>query len=298
MIIVKLWGGMCNQMFQYAFGYALSKKVNDDVAFETAFFDNQPSFVGKRKIISADYFNVSKLNFCSRPLFAKYFENKYINRLFRYTTGCSFSFIADFNMVIEKHLHFYTDIPYKKGVVNYYDGYWQSGRYFQEYRNEILAEFAPPAHILKLVNEWKSNLNSTKTVAVHIRRGDYLNKINQINSALYKIKNDISYYLRAMDYMVEKLGEPKFCLFSDDIEWCKSVLGTKYKDIIFVQNKGVDAALLDLYSISKCEHGIMSPSSFSWWGNWLRCNNPNGIVICPKGIIGNEDFVDNKWVRL
>ena len=298
MIIIKLWGGMCNQMFLYAFGYALSKKVGDDIAFETKFFDNQPSYVGKRNIISTEDFNLSKLSFCKRPSEAKFFEIKCINRLFRYTTGFSYSISSNFKMILEEHLHFYNDIPYSKGLVNYYDGYWQSGKYFHEYRNEILKEFTPSDSIVRSVNNWKDSLDSTKTVAVHIRRGDYQNKVNKAISTLYKIKNDISYYLRAMDYMVNVLGSPKFCIFSDDINWCKETLSNKYKDIVFVENTGKDAALLDLYSISKCEHGIMSPSSFSWWGNWLRSNNAESIVVCPQGIMGNDTFIDDKWIRV
>lgn len=298
MIIIKLWGGMCNQMFQYAFGYALSKKVSDDIAFETMFFDNQPSFVGKRNIISTEDFNLSKLIFSKRPSAANIFETKYINRLLRYTTGYSHSITSNFKMILEKHLHYYKEIPYSKGIVNYYDGYWQSGNYFREYRNEILLEFTPSDQIIDSVNKWKKEINSTETVAVHIRRGDYQNRVNKINSAFYKIKNDISYYLRSMDYMMNVLDNPKFCFFSDDINWCKDIFGDKYMNIVFVENKGKDAALLDLFSISKCEHGIMSPSSFSWWGNWLRNDETESIVICPQGIIGNEAFVDDKWIRL
>lgn len=108
----------------------------------------------------------------------------------------------------------------------------------------------------------------------------------------------MQYYKEAMELMIEKLESPTFCFFSDDINWCKENFASLYNRIIFVENSGSNAALLDLLSISACEHGIMSPSTFSWWGNWLRKNTEESIVICPKGDVGNEYFVCRNWIEI
>lgn len=296
MIIVKLWGGMCNQMFQYAFGYALSHKHNDELFFDVDFYNNQPCHVGKRKILSHDDFSLTKMNFTPRPLIVKPFEGKYISHLIRYNTGCVLP-LPKLRFTMEKLHKYYENVPYKEGVTNYYDGYWQTARYFRGFENEIKQEFTPKEAVIKKVNSWRSGINSFNCVAIHIRRGDYLNTVNQTTLHGGNVIGDEAYYLRAMEYVSGQLQHPTFCFFSDDIEWCKTTFGVK-QNYIYVENKGSDAALLDLFSISQCEHGIMSPSSFSWWGNWLRTDNSNSIVIGPKGEHSNEFFIDGTWIKI
>lgn len=296
MIIVKLWGGMCNQMFQYAFGYALSKIYDDELYFDTEFYQNQPSYVGKRAVIGNSEFNLSKMSLCSRPNFVVPFENKYINHLIRYNGGCSCNVFRKGHILIEKYHKYYDTVPFFKGRVNYYDGYWQTSKYFEQFRKGIINEFTPNPIVLAKVNEWKESVGSDNCVAVHIRRGDYLNAINQKSLKDGNVIGDLNYYTKAMDYILEHIDNPTFCFFSDDINWCKDNFSGKYNKTIFVENRGKEAAILDLFSIAKCEHGIMSPSTFSWWGNWLRLNNESSIVICSKGDIGNELFVCQGWI--
>ena len=81
MIIVKLWGGLCNQMFQYAFGYALSKEKGDKLFFDVDFFLNQPKYVTRRHIIDVSDFPNIKLEIINRPIWVKPFENKYISHV-------------------------------------------------------------------------------------------------------------------------------------------------------------------------------------------------------------------------
>ena len=58
MIVIKLWGGVCNQLFQYAFGYALAKKHNDTLIFDTEFYNKQPGNCGKREMLLEKYFKI------------------------------------------------------------------------------------------------------------------------------------------------------------------------------------------------------------------------------------------------
>ena len=289
---------MCNQMFQYAFGFALAHKYEEKLGFDFDFYNNQPGFVGKRKVICQDQFPLlSKLQVAERPFMVKLFENKYISHLLRYNCGCKLSLPGKVSFMMEKLHKYYALLPYQSGRINYYDGYWQTARYFKSYEEEIKREFTPKAEIANKVKEWRKQVESDSCVAVHIRRGDYLNKINQKTLHGGNVIGDVDYYLRAIDYMKNHLDKPKFCFFSDDIEWCKQTFTKESIDALFVENKGADAALLDLYSIAECDHGIMSPSSFSWWGNWLRTKR-NGIVIGPKGEHSNEYFIDDDWIAL
>ena len=277
MIIVKLWGGMCNQLFQYAFGYALAKKYNDELRFDDEFYRNQPSHTGKRDLISQDQFALSKMLIIQRPFLATLLETRLISHIIRYNTGCSLR-LPSINIMVERLHKYYDEIPYSPNKVNYYDGYWQSEKYFRDYEDEIRQEFTPSDSVIKIVRDWRNNIGSKCCVAVHIRRGDYLNKANQ--TGVENIVGGSSYYHRAIHYMKEKLNDPVFCFVSDDIEWCRKEF-CSINNTVFVQNKGSEAAIIDLFTIANCEHGIMSPGTFSWWGNWLRKERNNSIVITP-----------------
>ena len=162
MIIVKLWGGMCNQMFQYAFGYAIAKKYNDDLAFDVDFYENQPGHVGKRKVIGKEVFpNLSKMQIIKRPSWVKPFENKYINHIIRYHGGCHFPFLSK-NMVVENYHKYYSTVPYSNKELNFYDGYWQTDKYFEDFREELCHEFSPTEEIANKVEQWKKSTGSRK----------------------------------------------------------------------------------------------------------------------------------------
>ena len=289
---------MCNQMFQYAFGYVLAKKYGDMLVFDVDFYANQPGHVGKRGVIGKNYYpNLSMLELCTRPTLVKIFENKYISHLIRYHSGGMF-LLPGVHFMMERLHKYYKCIPYKVGTNNYYDGSWQTARYFAEYSDEIRREFSPNDEVQQKVTCWRKSILAKNCIAVHIRRGDYMNKINQATLHEGNVIGDVEYYLRAIHYMKQHVEYPVFCFFSDDIEWCKETFSKKLPYAVFVENSGKQAAMLDLFSIAECEHGIMSPSTFSWWGNWLRDHRRDSIVIGPKGEYSNEYFMNENWIKM
>lgn len=299
MIIVKLWGGMCNQMFQYAFGFVMAKRHQEELLFDADFYANQPKHVDKRAIMGISQFpNISMMNFTERPSSILFLENKYVSHLIRYNTGCNLNIPFGVHFMMEKLHKFYNDVPYTKKLPNYYDGYWQTSKYFKGYEDEIRHEFEPTNSVLQKVKKWRDTISSKDCVAVHIRRGDYLNTVNRSSLKNCNVIGDSAYYLKAIDTIKEKIDRPVFCFFSDDIIWCRETFAAKIPNAVFVENIGSDAALVDLFSIAACNHGIMSPSTFSWWGNWLRNIEENCIVICPRGDHSNEYFIEDNWIKL
>lgn len=295
MIIVKLWGGMCNQMFQYAFGYALAKKYGEELAFDIDFFKNQPSQVGKREVISTNDFALTRLKFAKRPGIVKIVENRYLNHLLRYNTGCEFT-SRKVHFFLEKHFKHYENVPYKAHLINYYDGYWQSSLYSDFCHEELIREFTPTKSVVEKVSVWKESLSRSNLVAVHVRRGDYLNKIN--TKTIEDVVSGPAYYMRAVEYMKKHIEKPTFCFISDDIEWCKNQFGDRIENAVFVENVGKDAAIIDLFTMAACNHEIMSPSTFSWFGNWLRDSNKESIIVCPKVYEPSRKVVMSHWVEL
>lgn len=300
MIIIKLWGGLCNQMFQYAYGYALSKKNNDTLYFEVDYFNEQRKGVGKRKVVVDKYFQLSNFKIVSRPKkFIAFYENRYINRIIRTLASGKLLYAGDdYRFYKEPYRSYQSSIPYIEGIKNYYDGYWLTSKYFSEFRNEILNEFTVDEECKNIVENKMASAMSEESVAIHIRRGDYLNKKKANIPGGFSEESLNEYYYRAINFVCKKIKDPVFYVFSDDIFWCRKNITVPGFKVHYIENNGKKADLLDLICISKCKHGIMSPSTFSWWGNWMRNTNGNSIVVLPKGNYANNFFAEDNWYLL
>lgn len=160
---------------------------------------------------------------------------------------------------IEEKVHTYQELEYQEEWRNKSNvtlhGYWQTEKYFLEYREQVLQKFAFP---------WKP---LPGFVSVHVRRGDYLRLTTKHPPV------PVSWIMKAM----ERFPGFHFIFFSDDIPWCKSVFSRR-KDVSF--SKGTNE-VQDLIDMSQCDHHICSASTFSWWGMWLN-QNPQKRAIFPK----------------
>ncbi len=291
MVIVKLWGGLCNQMFQYAFAYQIAKKNNDKVCFDVEFYNNQPKYVDSRKLELCSNYRLSTFDIIERPKFIDLFQSRYVSF---FTRKLNFMHIVLPGKVfyIKEKEHKYSDnIPYIPTYLNYYDGYWQTEEYFQWVSQDIRREFEFSEEVKQKVQDWLTAFNGYELIGLHIRRGDLAGK-----SYGYSDKSMIAYYHRAVKEMEKKLDNPMFVVFSDDIEWCKKKMKWEtMAPIIYADNSG--GAIFDLCGISMCDHGIMSQSTFSWWGNWLG-DSDKRIVIAPKKESFNDRFIPDRWGKI
>jgi len=181
---------------------------------------------------------------------------------------------------------YYQDINLDNSYAWDLHGYFQSYKYFEDYRNIIRHYFTP---------DFKMNDFSKDMVAVHVRRGDYLN-LQNTHPILSK-----EYYQNAMEMFP---GE-KFLIFSDDIEWAMTYGWFDPSYCTFkvderANSTDVPLDLLHLMYMSQCKSFIIANSSFSWWAAYLN-NNPNKIVVAPRTWVLNEDQDDRvppEWVRI
>lgn len=160
------------------------------------------------------------------------------------------------------------------------DGYWQTEKYFKEYREEILRLFAFP---------WTPD-PFIPLVSVHVRRGDYLK---------WTKKHPAVPAAWIEDAMRQFHGH-QFKFFSDDMNWCKAVFGRR-KDCTFSTGK---TEVGDLIEMSWCNHHICSASTFSWWGAWLNRSTTKQIII-PKlwfvpgwNNVDPSDIVPEEWRKI
>ena len=178
----------------------------------------------------------------------------------------------------------YNELPYQEGML--LNGYFQSEKYLN--RSLVLDLYSIDDVSKKYIHEKYGN-NFDKSVSIHIRRGDYLQRQDR-----HPVQS-IDYYKNAIEYFDKS---KKFYILSDDIEWCK--LHFKGDQFKFIEN---EKDYIDLWIMSLCEHNIIANSSFSWWGAWLN-QNPNKIVIAPKNWFGpkkkldDKDLVPSRWIKI
>ncbi|MCI9439453.1 MAG: alpha-1,2-fucosyltransferase [Lachnospiraceae bacterium] len=281
-VMVKVYGGLGNQLFCYACGYAVAKYNNCDLVIDTSQQDND-SF---RKV---DILNF-KIIFSKRITFKKGTNLLYraiINHLFLLSRiGLRTTIIK------ERECYKYDSEIFHIGKKNVYlKGYWQNHQYFEKYREDLLHMFFPAIEVSDYGKKMQNKINSCeKSVAIHIRRGDYL-------SIGCSIGQD--YYDLAIKYMEKALvNNITYVIFSDDILFAEEFRNKNKKlDMLVINNLSDHATVEDLFLMSKCRHQIIANSSYSWWAAWLNTNH-NKVVICPEVKSWEDDFYPENWIRI
>ena len=285
MIIVKLIGGLGNQLFQYSLGRKLSIKNNDILKMDLSDFtkDNPRSY-------SLGHFNIVE-NFAKKEDVAK-LNKKGLSRVFE-------KIKPYYKRSVIKYKGYDFDPNILELSGNFYlDGYWQSEKYFQDIKNIIRKEITLKEPSPSKYSELTSNIKNSNSVSIHIRRGDYIT--NKKFSKVYNLLDE-KYYQSAVRFIAEKINDPIFFIFSDDINWVKQNLNVPYPKI-FVSDANGMKDYEELILMSLCKHNITANSSFSWWGAWLN-ENTDKIVISPdkwfNDKIGNaKDLIPPDWIRL
>lgn len=273
--IIRLKGGLGNQMFQYAFFLALKNRH----PWALYLFDNEEALYCHDGITLENAFGIKTAKR------AKWFRRirRHFPRVVRHA-----------RYVEQKNALQYDECYFDdQGVVTIFDGYWQSDKYFAQIADEIRKTFC-------FREEWMNSgtiqlsemLKRRDCVSVHIRRGDYL------PLADYHGLCSESYYREAIRYMMQHSPNSTFVFFSDDITWVKENL--LVPNSIYVDwNVGKDS-WQDMFLMSQCKHNIVANSSFSWWGAWMNAN-PNKIVLAPKQwfkFTPNYDILPIEWVTI
>jgi hypothetical protein len=181
----------------------------------------------------------------------------------------------------ERHFQFdpaVLDLP--DGVCLF--GYWMSEKYFADATEIIRREFEFRDTASAENEDWASKMVEGDSVAVHVRRGDYASRATPQGIC------GVDYYRRAVAEARQRLSDPHFFVFSDDLEWARENLDLG-SDAEFVnQNRGA-ASHEDLRLMSRARHNIIANSSFSWWAAWLN-RNESKIVVAPQKWMHDPSF--------
>ena len=180
-----------------------------------------------------------------------------------------------------------------------FQGYMQSERFFSQVSDALRRELAVPrrneSESTGRTDTWIQNIQSTESVCIHIRWGDYLS--DQFKDRFLVCTDD--YYRKAVARMKERVPGAKYYVFSDSIEWVRENMEyIRELEPIYVDNGGEQAVLDDFLMMKACRHFIMSNSTFSWWAQYLG-TAPDKIVIAPSKWLnygyGNQDIYQDNW---
>ena len=285
MIIVRIWEGLGNQMFQYAFARAMQAKgMTVRLDMEKAYDETFDKFRNHmRRTTGIQNFNLH-INAIDMYEYGKYSYLKrdtFIRKMMYFMGKNSF---WPYKFYEEAEQKYAPRAEKLKG--NYYvKGWFQSERYFKGIRSILLKEFTPKKKI-EITGEIREALNDLQSVSVHIRRGDYV-KINNTVSVLY--------YQRAIQYIKTLYPNPVFLIFSDDLEWVKGNLKFEGKRVYVNEDKKMQD-YEELLVMSKCKSNIIANSTFSWWAAWLNQNEEKCVIAPEKWFPGQEGIVPEEWV--
>ncbi len=269
MVYCNLKGGISNMMFQIAAAKSLA-------------IDNNTDSCHPNLLSHLNYLNVENTYNPSMQHANDYME------IFRDIKTNP----IDTNLVYNYPFH-YADYNIKNNnfIIN---GFYQSEKYFQKHRKEILEMFKITNNIQNIINtkydEIIHDIYNHIYTSIHVRRGDYI-KFSDVHYLL-----PIEYYNEAIFKLDSRTD--KFIIFSDDIKWCKNnFIGDKF---IFIED---EKDYIEIYLMSMCDNHIIANSSFSWWGAWLN-NKEDKMVIAPKKWFTNDnmhdtsDIIPENWIKI
>lgn len=285
MIVIKLQGGLGNQMFQYAVAAILAKINKTKVVIDDSIFNLKEKTLGYTpRDFELSIFEKS-FNFAKNSDLFLFEKPSVLNEIKRRIK------LNYLKIIIEQPFSYLPDLLKTKSPA-YLKGYFQSFQYFFEFENFVRDLFKFSTDNLSQENlDLIPILKNKNTIAIHVRRGDYVSDTitNQFHGTC-----SMEYYLKGITAVTSKIKNPILVFFSDDSDWITNNFENLPYDKIFItHNRGLNS-WIDMYLMSICSHNIIANSSFSWWAAWLNSNKKK-IIVAPKHWFG-EVKIDLKLI--
>ena len=288
MIIVRLCGGLGNQMFQYALGRRLS--LERKVALK---LDIRLLNADSKRDYALDGFRIESKIASTTELSGLLPWPLHLPRKLAWLPRWP----GRIPLRIERGFHFDPDVLEVPDSVCL-EGYWQTQRYFVTIADQIRRDFQlfRPMSISRQTNA--TMIRETMAISVHVRRGDYV--ANPITQSVHGTCT-AEWYEKTMTMMAATVKDPTFFVFSDDPAWARANLPARWPcHFVEPQTDGLDYE--DMHLMALCRHHIVANSSFSWWGAWLN-PDPDKRVFAPSRWFNREsndtrDLIPADWLQI
>lgn len=264
MVTVRIFGGLGNQMFQYAFGFVIARKMKKKLRLDVM---NKATWSTERNFELKNF----TISFNEVLKYRHFLSYRYIRRAVNLVS----------RIIYKKKWYFQNyRVKYDSSNIEnlrkacYLDGLWQSEKYFSDYKEEICNEFQFKEALNRESMNLLQSLNGQNTVSLHVRRGDYMCKqFEDLGLVCTPI-----YYKNAIAHILDNVEKPVFIVFSEDIEWARENI--KIPEPCFYIYSLNKPPSHDMQFMSLCKHNIISNSTYSWWAAWLN-KNPDKIIVAP-----------------
>jgi len=293
MIIIRLRGGLGNQMFQYAFGKSIAKKLGVGMKLDlTSLLQTHHKVTTTNRGYQMNIFNCED-SFLLQPNLIRRLNKLHLNFLLQIIKAVK---VLGFKKYKEKTFISENLIINNPQDNCLYTGYWQSEKYFKNVEDELRKDFQFKKELSPKAKSVYEAIMKVNAVCVHVRRGDYVANTGSFNCS------DLDYFVSGTNYIFKNTINPHFFVFSDDSEWCKEHIKFDYDFTIVDYTTDKVKYKEDLQLMATCNHFIMSASSFSWWAVWLS-NKKEAKVVIPKNwflddSIDVSDLVNENWIKL
>ena len=280
MIVVRIMGGLGNQMFQYAFGAYLAQQHNTDLWLDCSSFgsDTLRDFMLDRWQVTV---RQAPRTVRSRiPCGCNWYHSWLSSRqTLRRITEKPFGFRRQ-----------YLETPDD----SFLDGYWQSEKFLPGMKLRLQAEFQPAGSTHRKTRALARKMASDGAVSLHVRRTDYL-------GLSYAGPCPVSYYERSVADLLARHADIRLFVFSDDIPWCRQQFQFPCP-VTFVDHNDAFTAHEDIWLMSRCRYHVIANSTFSWWGAWLG-EDETGEVYAPQDWFSDQTMdsraiLPESWHRI
>ena len=284
-IYLRLMGGLGNQLFQYAAGRSLADRLGVELVLDDRYVVRKSQHTG----LALDAFNI-RARLMNNSEQQRFSEGKI--RLARWFK----KLIRPLGKVFWETQYNYDTSIDTTPVGQLLIGFWQSEEYMHN-MHQLRLDLVLKAPLSAPAQKVKRIIEAVESVALHVRRGDYLK--DQKTIARHGVCSQ-SYYQGAVDLVLAKKPMAEFFVFSDDTQWVKAHLKLP-PQCTYVSAANITAEE-DLVLISGCKHQIIANSTFSWWGAWLN-TNCDKVVVCPTPwfddpSIAAQDLLPANWHQL
>ena len=299
MNIIRMTGGLGNQMFQYALYLKLcsmGKEVKFDDVAEYKVPDARPIMLWAFDISypKASAAEVNQITDGSLKLSHRIRRKLFGRKSLEYH---------------EKDCNF--DEQVLKREPAYLTGYFQSEKYFKDIETQVRKAFIFSDKIWEGIDldtkqrmeNYLEQIRGTSAVALHVRRGDYLTTSEVFGGICTQ-----EYYVRAIKRVLAEVYDAVFFVFSNDTQWVKEWIPGLCREgeiegqgrFVVIEGTTEDTGYLDLLLMSRCRHYILANSSFSWWGAYLNPSDDK-LVIAPSVWFNNQncrDIYTEKMIKI
>ena len=268
---VRISGGLGNQLFQYAFGRAVSDRLNSDLVLEKKTGYENDIF-NRRFKLDKLFDNITYVE--DNELSSFLIDTNILSRIIR---KLLLKIGANRTKYYRERQKFVFDekiMSLPAGIL--YEGYWQNVQYFDSIKYGLIQSMIlRDEKLLQMLTYVGIDDNA---VALHLRYPHaYIDGIKHKGTDDFYITISEEYYAACIKDMLCKVPKAKFVVFSDNSEWAEKFIKSYKEDMNYVLVKNNDE-IMDFKLMCSCKHFIISNSTYSWWAAYIGESDTSEIM--------------------